>query len=71
MRWRCYECFHGMRQGACATCSDFGICKGNSLHLWDAETGGPKLCHMDLLRRARAEAAGAVAGCEGTDAVSG
>jgi radical SAM protein with 4Fe4S-binding SPASM domain len=39
-----------MRQGACATCGDFGICKGNSLHLWDATTGGPKLCHRDLLR---------------------
>lgn len=42
-----------MRQGACAACSDFGICKGNSMHLWDAETGGPKLCHRDLLQKAR------------------
>jgi len=45
-----------MRQGACATCGDFGICKGNSMHLWDAETGGPKLCHLDMIRRAQGEA---------------
>ena len=41
-----------MRQGACAACHDFAICKGNSMHLWDAETGGPKLCHIEQLRAA-------------------
>lgn len=38
-----------MRQGPCADCGDFPICKGNSMHLWDSETGGPKLCHARML----------------------
>jgi radical SAM protein with 4Fe4S-binding SPASM domain len=41
-----------MRQGACADCGDFAICKGNSMHLWDSQTGGPKLCHRAMLRDA-------------------
>ncbi len=52
-RFQKYRDRSWMRQGACEGCRDFGICKGNSMHLWDSETGGPKLCHVDLLRQAR------------------
>jgi radical SAM protein with 4Fe4S-binding SPASM domain len=45
-----------MRQGDCAKCGDFGICKGNSMHLWDTEKSGPKVCHIGMIRDAvRAE----------------
>ncbi len=36
-----------MRTGACAACADFGRCLGNSLHLWDAETGTIGCCTRD------------------------
>lgn len=39
-----------MKQGDCAKCRDFGICKGNSMHLWDTERSGPKVCHLKMLK---------------------
>jgi radical SAM protein with 4Fe4S-binding SPASM domain len=33
----------------CEKCPEFPSCKGNSLHLWDAELGGPKMCHYQML----------------------
>ncbi len=44
-----------MRQGECAACRDFAICKGNSMHLWDTERSGPKVCHVRMLRDSGAE----------------
>jgi radical SAM protein with 4Fe4S-binding SPASM domain len=38
-----------LRAGACASCGDFGRCQGNSLHLYDAEAGGPAFCSRDLV----------------------
>ncbi len=43
-----------MRQGDCAKCHDFAICKGNSMHLWDTEKSGPKVCHVRMLKEAGA-----------------
>ncbi len=43
-----------MRQGDCARCRDFAICKGNSMHLWDTEKSGPKVCHVRMLKDAGA-----------------
>ncbi|MBM4397608.1 MAG: radical SAM protein [Deltaproteobacteria bacterium] len=63
-RFRKYRDRRWMRQGGCAGCGEFAICKGNSMHLWDSETGGPKLCHLRILDEARK------AGCA-EDAVPG
>ncbi len=39
-----------MRRAArCGECPEFPACQGNSLHLWDAELGGPKICHHQML----------------------
>jgi radical SAM protein with 4Fe4S-binding SPASM domain len=38
-----------LRKGACAACSDFGRCQGNSLHLYDDAAGGPSFCSRDLV----------------------
>jgi radical SAM enzyme (rSAM/lipoprotein system) len=38
-----------LRTGACASCSDFGRCQGNSLHLYDEAAGGPAFCSRDLV----------------------
>jgi radical SAM protein with 4Fe4S-binding SPASM domain len=34
----------------CEACTEFPSCKGNSMHLWDTERGGPKMCHHRMLR---------------------
>jgi radical SAM protein with 4Fe4S-binding SPASM domain len=51
-RFQPYRDRSWMRQGPCAGCRDFGICKGNSMHLWDSGSGGPKLCHVARLKEA-------------------
>lgn len=38
-----------LRRGPCADCDSFDRCLGNSLHLWDEETGECGLCTLDLL----------------------
>jgi radical SAM protein with 4Fe4S-binding SPASM domain len=38
-----------MATGRCAGCDDWAACQGNSLHLWDEETGRTVLCHRDLV----------------------
>jgi radical SAM protein with 4Fe4S-binding SPASM domain len=39
-----------MRRAAdCAACAQFPQCRGNSMHLWDTELGGPKMCHHHML----------------------
>jgi radical SAM enzyme (rSAM/lipoprotein system) len=35
--------------GACAGCRDFPRCQGNSLHLYDEQSGGPAFCSRDLV----------------------
>ncbi|MCD6497318.1 MAG: radical SAM protein [Deltaproteobacteria bacterium] len=37
------------KQGACATCSKWNVCRGNSLHLWRTPDGGPSWCHYQIL----------------------
>ena len=51
-RFQKYRDRSWMKQGLCVGCRDFRICKGNSMHLWDTETGGPKLCHARMLEEA-------------------
>ncbi len=34
-----------LRKGECAVCREWKRCQGNSLHLYDPETGGPVRCH--------------------------
>jgi radical SAM enzyme (rSAM/lipoprotein system) len=38
-----------MKQGDCASCSEWSRCQGNSLHLWDDEAKRPALCHFKAL----------------------
>lgn len=38
-----------MRRGMCAQCSHFGMCRGNSLHIWDPERQEPAWCHYSML----------------------
>jgi radical SAM protein with 4Fe4S-binding SPASM domain len=39
-----------MRHAArCEQCLEFPVCQGNSLHLWDTDLGGPKMCHYQML----------------------
>jgi radical SAM protein with 4Fe4S-binding SPASM domain len=40
-----------MATGRCGGCADWKRCQGNSLHLWDEQTGATALCHRDVLRR--------------------
>jgi radical SAM protein with 4Fe4S-binding SPASM domain len=35
-----------MKTGECGNCSEWKYCKGNSFHLWDIDSGKPKLCHF-------------------------
>ena len=37
------------KQGACGDCRHWKVCRGNSLHLWDAERGQPHWCHHRIL----------------------
>jgi len=41
------------RRGRCAQCAEWPVCQGSSLHLWDAEAGGPCWCHHALLQAAQ------------------
>lgn len=38
-----------MRRGMCAQCSHFGMCRGNSLHIWDSNLQEPVWCHYHML----------------------
>ncbi|MBL6974477.1 MAG: radical SAM protein [Deltaproteobacteria bacterium] len=57
-RFQPYRDRSWMQKGICVGCNDFAICKGNSMHLWDTQTDGPKLCHARMLREAREGVAG-------------
>lgn len=35
-----------MRTGECQGCSEWRMCRSGSFHLWDAERGCPRLCHL-------------------------
>ena len=37
------------RCGACTQCTWWEFCRGNSMHLWDFNTGLPSICHVHLL----------------------
>lgn len=52
-RFQRYRDRSWMQKGICVDCGDFAICKGNSMHLWDTETDGPKLCHARMLQESR------------------
>ena len=39
------------RVGDCATCKEWKVCRGNSLHLWDSEENRPAWCHYKILHR--------------------
>jgi radical SAM protein with 4Fe4S-binding SPASM domain len=38
-----------MKKGACAACAQWGVCRGNSLHLWDGKAQAPCWCHYKIL----------------------
>jgi radical SAM protein with 4Fe4S-binding SPASM domain len=38
-----------MRQGECTECGDWRRCKGNSLHLWNADKGETERCYLKIL----------------------
>ena len=38
-----------LRTGECAVCRDWARCRGNSLHLYDPDLGGPVRCHRKEL----------------------
>jgi radical SAM protein with 4Fe4S-binding SPASM domain len=47
-----YELFRDrswMKQGECASCAQWKVCRGNSLHLWDDRKNGPCWCHFRIL----------------------
>jgi radical SAM protein with 4Fe4S-binding SPASM domain len=48
-RFRPFRDRQWMRQGICASCSEWWICKGNSLHLWNFGKNGPEVCHFGCL----------------------
>lgn len=35
-----------MRTGDCVKCSEWRLCQGNPMHLWDLDTNRTKLCHL-------------------------
>ena len=37
------------RQGPCEHCNQWQVCRGNSLHLWNADEGRPAWCHYKIL----------------------
>jgi len=37
-----------MATGRCAGCDDWGLCQGNSMHLWDDQSRQTVLCHRDV-----------------------
>ncbi|MBI5528042.1 MAG: radical SAM protein [Deltaproteobacteria bacterium] len=50
-----YELFRDrswMKQGGCAECAEWKVCRGNSLHLWDDEKKAPCWCHHKILHQA-------------------
>ncbi len=47
-----YEIFRDrswMRRGMCADCKHFGMCRGNSLHIWDPVRQEPAWCHFRMM----------------------
>ncbi len=38
------------RQGMCADCAQWRVCRGNSLHLWNHEAGEPHWCQHRILQ---------------------
>jgi radical SAM protein with 4Fe4S-binding SPASM domain len=39
-----------MKAGRCASCVEWKMCQGNSLHLWDLDAQHSRLCHFHELR---------------------
>jgi radical SAM protein with 4Fe4S-binding SPASM domain len=48
-KFKAYRNRKWMKTGKCKKCSNFSICQGNSLHLWDFERNETGFCHMDVL----------------------
>lgn len=42
-----------MQKGPCARCQEWKKCQGNSMHLYDEETGHTVLCHTSAVRNGR------------------
>ena len=42
-----------MRTGACAQCSEWRQCRGNSFHLWDLDKNETRYCHYRMLSSRR------------------
>lgn len=38
-----------MKTGRCRDCRSWGLCHGNSLHLWDFERNCTSVCHLEIL----------------------
>ncbi len=38
-----------MKQGICESCSQWWICRGNSIHLWNFDKNEPDVCHFSYL----------------------
>ncbi|WP_424356911.1 radical SAM protein [Methanocella sp. MCL-LM] len=38
------------KTGECKDCEWWPVCMGNSLHLWDMETGKPVICHLQAIK---------------------
>jgi radical SAM enzyme (rSAM/lipoprotein system) len=48
-RYRIFRDRSWMKQGDCAGCREWRLCKGNSFHLYDPDTSRTRLCYCRLL----------------------
>lgn len=51
-RYRPFRDRSWLQRGRCADCDHFARCQGNSLHLWDEDSGECGLCTLDLVGEA-------------------
>jgi radical SAM protein with 4Fe4S-binding SPASM domain len=45
-RYQAFRDRSWMRAGPCVGCSEWGLCQGNSFHLWDRDRHQTRLCHF-------------------------
>lgn len=52
-RYRIFRDRSWMREGECASCGEWRLCKGNSFHLLDPDKQGTSMCYYKLLSAGR------------------